>query len=230
MIKLILSITIILSSFLVHSQLKFGPILGYNHNLTKYEKQGDSLKDHSVSGTSFAGGVFGSYELHENFELLAELLISGRHHNTSHIIDRSSNGFNYFEEHFTKVGTVNFEIPILASVKMDFRRGRYGDKKTLSGFLGPVFMMNLSDTYFRSSGYRVTLYDQETIIKEESTESPIDYRKINFGLIAGVQYEFKFGVRVGVRYQTNFMNENTNTDFDLRYSQIQFNLGYSIFK
>lgn len=228
--KIIISCVLILFSFLAQSQVKFGPILGYNHNMTKYEKPGDSLNNHTVSGKSFAGGVFGSYELHENFEILAELLISGRHHNTSHLIDRSNNGFNYYEEHFTKVGTINFELPVLASVKMDFRKGRYGDKKTLSGFVGPVFMMNLSDSYYRSSGYRITLYDQETITKEEANESPIDYRKINFGLIAGVQYEFKFGVRVGVRYQTNFLKENTNTDFDIRYSQLQVNLGFSILK
>lgn len=230
MLKIILSFTILFCSFLAQSQIKFGPIIGYNHNMPKYETTGDSLNNQTAAGKSFSGGIFGSYELDDHFEVMAELLISGRHHNSTLIVENSNNGFNYYEEHFTSVGTVNFELPIMAAAKMDFRRGKYGDKKTLSGYVGPVFMMNLSDNYYRSSGYRVTVYNQETIVKEEVTESPIDYRQINLGLVAGVQYEFGFGLRVGARFQTNFMTENTNTDFDLRYSQLQFNLGYTIFK
>lgn len=230
MLKIILSFSILLCSLLAQSQVKFGALIGYNLNMPKYETQGDSLNTQTATGKSFSGGVFGSYELHENFEVMAELLISGRHHNTTHIVENSNNGFTYYEEHFSSVGTVNFELPMLAAAKMDFRRGKYGDKKTISGYVGPVFMMNLSDSYYRSSSYRITVYNQESIEKEEVTESPMDYRTINLGFIAGVQYEFGFGLRVGARFQTNFMTENTNPDFNLRYSQVQFNLGYTIFK
>lgn len=228
--KLLLSFTLLFCSFIAHTQIKVGAIVGYNYSMPKYKVQGDSLNDHSVNGQSFSGGLFGSYELHDNFELIAELLISGRHHNSTLNVERSNAGFTYYEEHFSTVGTINFELPILATVKKDFRSGRYGDKKTFSGFLGPVFMMNLSDSYYRSSAYRITVYNQESIEKEEISESPIDYRSINLGIVAGIQYEFKFGLRVGARFQTNFMKENKNPEFDLRYSQLQFNLGYTIFK
>lgn len=230
MMKLVFSIAIISCSFLAQAQIKFGALVGINHNMPKYETLGDSLNNQTVSGKSFSGGLFGSYELHDNFELMAELLISGRHHNSTLIVENSKNGLTFYEEHFSSVGTVNFELPILASVKKDFRKGRYGDKKTISGFAGPVFMMHLSDSYYRSSGYRKTVYNQESIETEELTESPIDYRGINLGFIAGVQYEFAFGLRAGVRFQTNFMDENTNTNFSIRYSQLQLNLGYTIFK
>src|SRR5690554_3706590 len=344
MMKLVFSIAIISCSFLAQAQIKFGALVGFNHNMPKYETLGDSLNNQTVSGKSFSGGLFGSYELHDNFELMAELLISGRHHNSTLIVENSKNGLTFYEEHFSSVGTVNFELPILASVKKDFRKGRYGDKKTISGFAGPVFMMHLSDSYYRSSdrkstrlnsshvrisyavfclkkkkkklitysissfflfffffffndtatteiytlslhdalpicvgtvnfelpilasvkkdfrkgrygdkktisgfagpvfmmhlsdsyyrssGYRKTVYNQESIETEELTESPIDYRGINLGFIAGVQYEFAFGLRAGVRFQTNFMDENTNTNFSIRYSQLQLNLGYTIFK
>lgn len=228
--KVYLSFTVLFCSFLAHSQFKLGPIIGYNYSMPKYESIGDSLNNQSISAKSFSGGVFASYELGDFFEVVAEVLISGRHHNSTLIVERPKNGFTYYEEHFSSVQTINLEVPILASAKKDFRSGRYGDKKTISAYAGPVFMMNLSDSYSRSSAYRITVYNQESIEKEESTESPIDYRSINLGFIIGIQYEFKFGLRVGARFQTNFMNENKNTNFEMRYSQMQFNLGYTIFK
>src|SRR5690554_1303022 len=154
MTKIFLSITLMFFSFLAQSQIKFGAIVGYNHSMPKYEASGDSLKDHTATGQSFSGGLFGSYDIHDNFELIAELLISGRHHNTTLIYDRSDMGFNYYEEHFTSVSTINFELPILATDKKSFNKGRYEDSKNLSGFVGLVFMMNLSDSYYRSSAYR----------------------------------------------------------------------------
>lgn len=229
MIRILLVFTMVWCSFLAQSQIKFGVIAGYNYSLPKYATQGDSLDNHSASGQSFSGGVFGSYEFNDNFELLAELLVSGRHHNSALIVDRSHAGFDYYEEHFSSVQTFNLEVPILASGKMVFRKGRYGNTQTLSGFVGPSFMVNLSDKYYRNSAYRISIYNQESIEKEEVFESPIDYRSFNIGIIAGVQYEFTFGLRVGARFQTNFMKENKNPDFDLRYSQIQVNLGYTIF-
>jgi hypothetical protein len=198
--------------------------------MPKYAAKGDTLNNQTATGQSISGGVFGSYELADYFEVLVELLISGRYHNSTQIIERSNLEFNYNEEHFAQVGSINLELPMLAVGKKDFRKGKYGLKKTLSGYAGPVFLMNLSDTYYRSSGYRISVYNQESIEKEEVFESPIDHRLINFGFIVGAQYEFGFGLRVGARFQTNFMNENTNLNFDLRYSQLQVNLGYSIFK
>lgn len=228
--KIILLFTVLCFSFLAQSQIKLGAIAGYNYSMPKYKTMADSLTNHSVSGYGVSGGVFGSYEFHDNFELLTEVLISGRHHNTTLIVEESKGDFKFYEEHFSSIQTINLEVPILAAAKMNFRKGRYGNTKTLSGYIGPVFMVNLSDSYYRSSAYRISVYNQESIEKEEITESPIDYRGINLGFIAGVQYEFTFGLRVGARFQTNFMKENKNPDFDLRYSQLQFNLGYTIFK
>jgi hypothetical protein len=191
---------------------------------------GDSLSNHTASGHSFSGGFFGSYELDDNFEVMAELLVSGRYHNATHIVERSSGEIAYYEENFSSVSSINLEIPMLAVGKIDFRRGKYGLKKTLSGMAGPIFLMNLSDSYYRNSGYRLTVYNQESIEKEVVVESPIDYRLINLGFLVGAQYEFGFGLRVGARFQTNLMRENTNTSFDLRHSHVQLNLGFTIFK
>jgi hypothetical protein len=212
------------------AQLKLGPIMGYNYNMPNYSASGDTLSNHEAFGHSFAGGIFGSYELHEHVEFLGELIISGRYHNTRHYKERTNMEFNYYEEHFTQVGSINMEIPLLVAGKKDFRKGRYGLKKTVSGYAGPVFLMNLSDSYYRSSGYRIAVYNQSSIERETVTESPIDHRLINVGVIVGGQYEFKFGLRVGARFQSNLLRENTNPNFDLRYSQLQVNLGYSIIK
>lgn len=226
-----LSLGILLCSFFAHSQFKLGPIFGYNLNMPSYAVKGDTLNgQHTASGQSISGGLFASYELDDYFEVIGELLISGRYHNSMHKVERSNYEFTYYEEHFAYIGSINLEIPMLAVGKKDFRKGKYGLKKTLSGYAGPVFSMHLNDTYYRSSGYRISVYNQETIDKEEVFESPIDYRLINLGFIAGAQYEFGFGLRIGARFQTNFMNENANPNFDLRHSHFQFNLGYSILK
>lgn len=222
--------TFVLAASLSFGQFKLGPIMGYNYNMPNYAASGDTLGNHEAFGHSFAGGVFASYELHDHFEFLGELIFSGRYHNTRHFVERSNMEFNYYEEHFTQVGTLNLEIPLLLAGKKDFRKGRYGLKKTLSGYAGPAFLMNLSDSYYRSSGYRISVYNQSSIEKETVVESPIDHRLINVGLIVGGQYEFKFGLRVGARFQSNLLRENTNDNFDLRYSQLQINLGYSILK
>lgn len=230
MVKLFLSTAIILFSFCAYSQFKIGPLFGYNYNMPKYVTSGDSLENQSISGNSFSGGFFASYELEEHFQVMTEILISGRYYNTILISENSEKDINYYEENFSSVGSINLEIPMLAVGKIDFRRGKYGLKKTLSAIAGPVFLMNLGDSYYRSSAYRLSVYNQESIEKEEVVESPFDYRLINLGFLVGAQYEFTFGLRVGARFQTNLMSENKNQNFDLHYSQFQLNLGYTIFK
>lgn len=229
MYKILFFLVLLCVGFFSNAQFKIGVTTGMSHNMPNYSVSSDSLANQTAKGQGFQIGGFFDYEF-DALNFMGELLFSVRNYHTEMVNIREESDITLEVEKYGRVTPMYLDMPLTARFNLSFQKGKYGDVNKLSFLVGPVLSLQLSESYYRETTRTTTVYDQVTTVKEEFDQSGIQYRSLDIGGVAGVMFEWEFGLRVGARYQFGILTTNTNEAYDIKFNSAQFCVGYTLYK
>lgn len=228
---LVLSL-LVLAAVTGSAQVKLGFTMGANYNKPVYSMSGDSLTNaQDIKSFGGHGGLYSYVNLAGKsmaFGLQSELLMSVRSHNTMTKDSSVANvNIRYNRESFARQQMLYLDLPIHFRYNLILQKGRFGDANMLSFLLGPQLSYAVGTSYSVENTLVTTIYNQQTILRDNSTRASFEYKPLEIGLSAGVQLELQLGLRAGFRYYRSFMNVADHESLKIVNQMMMLYVGYN---
>ncbi len=228
--KIFLFLTLSLFTMGAFSQTKFGIKAGMNYTFPTYNISSDSIGKPSTSGIGSVYGFFLDLPLSDNLYFQAEALLSFRYYNSVVKTEASSSGFASITEEYGYHKLMYAEIPLLFKYNLEINTGKYGRNNFLGLYAGPVLGLQLGKGYVGETVTSVTVFDQNTVTKTETSETDIDYKPFDLAIGAGAVYDFEKGARIGLRFVRSLAAVNKNDDYSINHNVLQLTFGYNFIR
>ena len=228
--KIFLILTLSLFTMGAFSQLKFGIKGGVNYTFPSYNIKADSIDKPSTSGIGSVYGFFVDMPISDNLFFQAEALLSFRYYNSVVTTEASSSGFSSTTEEFGYHKLMYAEIPLLFKYNVEINTGKYGRNNFLGIYAGPVLGLQLGKGYVGETVTSVTVFDQNTVTKTETSETDIDYKPFDLAIGAGAMYDFEKGARIGIRFIRSLAAVNNNEEYAINHNVLQLTFGYNFIR
>ncbi len=226
--KIVIAIMLPLLSVGAFSQIKVGVKGGLGYNFPSYKINADSITKPKTGGLGFTFGGFIDAPLGDgSVNFLGELLLTSRGYNTTIDETTTEEDITIRKEEYGAMAPMYLEIPLMFKFNMKMNTGKYGADNFLGFFAGPHFALKLSDGYYLERTTSVTVYEQETVVKEELKDSDIDYKPFDLGISAGIMHDWEMGLRVSLRYYRSLSPVNNNEEYGITHSGAMFTIGWN---
>ena len=188
--------------------------------------QGDKVEESSGFRLAFYGGAMLNIGLSDKFSLQPELLYSTQ----GGVIEIEESDIKKIEKVAYKIGY--FKMPVLAKY---YLIGELGSGLGL--YVGPQvgFKLTQSGTVEIKENNETTLegdFEEDELKGVDKKDGNVNLlNDLDFGVIAGIDYEFSFGLSLGVRYDVGFLTPfNTKNvsykDNTFKNHMINLSIGY----
>lgn len=214
--KIYTLLTFISLSMFAQAQTTLGMRLGSNFSNVSFSENKELINSKFKFGPTV--GIYVNIPVDKNFSIQPELLYSSQGFRTKE--DFSFEGLTYESE--GKFKTDYIALPVLAKYKME---------NGMTFEVGPQLSYFYLGKYTRQVDIRNHQGIIQTISQRVDLKDDIDdFKDLDFSVVGGIGYDFKFGASINARYTYGITNFNKEDDIKSRNHYFSLSLAIPFIK